>query len=90
LTYIYVGYRFNGSAGTAIIPSTSTSESAILFADSRYWVQADKQIPKSGWKVFRVGANGGSGPAAVAGSWSEWLIQVRFSTPFFDLADTVD
>ncbi|KAK8854626.1 hypothetical protein IAR55_003365 [Kwoniella newhampshirensis] len=65
---------FTGSAGTAIIPCTSSSSPALLFADSRYWIQAGQQIPE-GWEVVRVGAGGGSGEDDVIGGWIEWVIK---------------
>ncbi|WWC71379.1 uncharacterized protein I206_105334 [Kwoniella pini CBS 10737] len=65
---------FTGSAGTALIPSTSNETDALLFVDSRYWVQAGKQIVE-GWKVIQVGASGGSGKDAVVGGWIEWVLK---------------
>ncbi|WRT68589.1 uncharacterized protein IL334_005567 [Kwoniella shivajii] len=62
---------FTGSAGTVVIPSSSIDSPALLFVDSRYWIQAEQQIVE-GWKVVRVGANGGSGKDAVVGGWVEW------------------
>lgn len=70
-------YRFNGSAGTAVIPSSSLDTDALLFVDSRYWIQAEKQVPKKGWKVVRVGSSGGSGAASVEKGWTEWMITVN-------------
>ncbi|WWD19234.1 hypothetical protein CI109_103692 [Kwoniella shandongensis] len=63
---------FTGSAGTAVIPSNSTSSPALLFVDSRYWIQAEKQIPE-GWEVVRVGASGISGREDVIGGWIDWV-----------------
>ncbi|WVF67507.1 hypothetical protein IAT40_002263 [Kwoniella sp. CBS 6097] len=79
---------FTGSAGTAIIPSsglssqsqrqaTSFSDSAqkaLLFVDSRYWIQAGQQVT-SGWEVVKVGSTSGSGKDAVVGGWIEWIIK---------------
>ncbi|ORX38297.1 peptidase M24, structural domain-containing protein [Kockovaella imperatae] len=70
--------NFNGSAGTAIVPASTGSSSseedlAILFVDSRYWVIAENQIPKSNWRVERVGANGGSGRGGVVSGWTGWI-----------------
>ncbi|WVW85428.1 hypothetical protein I302_107466 [Kwoniella bestiolae CBS 10118] len=65
---------FTGSAGTALIPSSSIDSDALLFVDSRYWIQAGQQVVE-GWKVVRVGASGGSGKDAVVGGWVEWLIK---------------
>ncbi|WVQ79732.1 hypothetical protein IAT38_001832 [Cryptococcus sp. DSM 104549] len=64
---------FTGSAGTAVIPASSSSP-ALLFVDSRYWIQAEQQVPES-WKVVRVGSQGGaSGKDAVVGGWVEWVV----------------
>jgi Xaa-Pro aminopeptidase len=68
--------RFEGSAGTAIIPSSAIDADALLFVDSRYWIQAEKQVPKAGWKVVRVGNSGGSGSVSVEKGWTEWVIDV--------------
>jgi hypothetical protein len=68
--------RFTGSAGTAIIPSSGIDTDALLFVDSRYWIQAEKQIPKQGWKVVRVGNSGGSGAVSVEKGWTEWVLDV--------------
>ncbi|OCF57628.1 cytoplasmic protein [Kwoniella mangroviensis CBS 10435] len=65
---------FTGSAGTALIPSSSIDSEALLFVDSRYWIQAGQQVVE-GWKVVRVGASGGSGKDAVVGGWVEWLLE---------------
>ncbi|WVN86205.1 uncharacterized protein L203_101366 [Cryptococcus depauperatus CBS 7841] len=62
---------FTGSAGTALIPSCSSE--ALLFVDSRYWIQAEQQVP-TGWKVIRVGSKGGSGREGVVGGWVEWAV----------------
>lgn len=80
--------RFNGSAGTAVIPSSAVDEDALLFVDSRYWIQAEKQVPKAGWKVVRVGSSGGSGAVSVEKGWTEWLFSVSDSSTRSDgLAD---
>lgn len=65
--------RFDGSAGTALVPSADVKGDALLFVDSRYWILAEKMVPKKGWKVVRVGATGGSGDAAVTGGWTEYV-----------------
>ncbi|WWC63493.1 uncharacterized protein I303_106096 [Kwoniella dejecticola CBS 10117] len=65
---------FTGSAGTALIPSSSNETEALLFVDSRYWIQAGKQIVE-GWKVVKIGAGGGSGKDAVVGGWVEWVLR---------------
>jgi len=69
-------HSFDGSAGTAIVPSSSINAKALLFVDSRYWVQAERQIPKAGWEVVRVGATGGSGPSAVQQGFVDWIVKV--------------
>ena len=65
---------FTGSAGTAVIPSSSIDADALLFVDSRYWIQGEKQIPKFGWRVVRVGSSGGSGAVSVEKGWTDWAI----------------
>lgn len=69
-------HSFTGSAGTAVIPSSSQDADALLFVDSRYWIQAEKQVPKVGWKVVRVGSSGGSGSVSVEKGWTDWLLNV--------------
>ncbi|BEI79816.1 hypothetical protein CcaverHIS002_0103450 [Cutaneotrichosporon cavernicola] len=64
---------FDGSAGTALVPSAGIEGDALLFVDSRYWILAERMVPKKGWKVVRVGATGGNGDAAVAGGWTEYV-----------------
>lgn len=66
---------FTGTAGTALIPSFGVESDALLFVDSRYWVQAEKQVPK-GWTVIRVGSSGGSGSVAVEKGWTEHVALV--------------
>lgn len=41
---------FTGSMGTVIV----TPEHALLFADSRYWLQAETEIAGSGFTLFRI------------------------------------
>jgi Xaa-Pro aminopeptidase len=41
---------FDGSVGTLIV----TAESAALFADSRYWVQAERQLAGSGIELVKI------------------------------------
>lgn len=48
-------------------------------------MQADRQIPKAGWEVVRVGVNGGSGPSAVQQGWVDWAVRVRPFYPFVSL-----
>ncbi|CDZ98370.1 creatinase aminopeptidase [Phaffia rhodozyma] len=54
---------FTGSAGTAVI----TNEDNWLYVDSRYWIQASRQVSSS-WKVKRVGKDGQK-------NWAEDLIE---------------
>lgn len=42
---------FDGSAGTAIV----LKDAVIMFVDSRYWVQAAKQLDEN-WTIVRVGS----------------------------------
>jgi Xaa-Pro aminopeptidase len=65
---------FTGSAGTALIPADS-SRPALLFVDSRYWIQAGKQVSKS-WEVRRVGGKGGAGKDDVVGGWIDAVVDV--------------
>ncbi|KAG9043458.1 hypothetical protein FS837_009508 [Tulasnella sp. UAMH 9824] len=53
--------NFSGSAGLAIV----ALDSAHLFVDSRYWIQAAKEIDDS-WTLHRVGAPGER-------SWLDWI-----------------
>ena len=41
---------FTGSMGSVIV----TPEHALLFADSRYWLQAETEIAGSGFTLFRI------------------------------------
>lgn len=43
--------NFSGSAGTAVV----TMDKAVLWTDSRYYLQAEKQISGSGFELFRQG-----------------------------------
>lgn len=45
---------FSGSAGTAVI----TSDTAVLFIDGRYFVQAEKQLSGTEYKLMRMGSAG--------------------------------
>lgn len=45
---------FSGSAGTAVI----TSDTAVLFTDGRYFVQAEKQLSGTEYKLMRMGSAG--------------------------------
>ncbi len=47
---------FNGSAGTLAV----TRDRAALFADSRYWVQAEAQLAGSGIELVRIASASGS------------------------------
>ncbi len=42
---------FSGSAGTAVI----TKDTAILWTDFRYYIQAQEQIKESGFQLFKMG-----------------------------------
>ncbi|OPJ58168.1 aminopeptidase P family protein [Clostridium oryzae] len=53
---------FTGSAGTAVI----TKDSAGLWTDGRYYIQAEKQISGSGMKLFRAADYG-------VPTYTEWL-----------------
>ncbi|KAK4686436.1 Xaa-Pro aminopeptidase, partial [Tremellales sp. Uapishka_1] len=65
--------NFSGSAGTALIPS-SPSATALLFVDSRYYVLAERQIPKEGWEVRRVGGSGGPSAGDVVKGWVDFVV----------------
>ena len=54
---------FTGSMGTLVV----TRERAALFADSRYWVQAEAQLAGSGVELVRIAS-------AAAPSHVDWLI----------------
>jgi Xaa-Pro aminopeptidase len=45
---------FTGSAGTAIV----TRDAALLFTDSRYWLQAAQELPEAHYTLVRHGAPG--------------------------------
>ncbi|CAG8538886.1 12378_t:CDS:2 [Acaulospora colombiana] len=53
---------FTGSAGTAIV----SKRSAYLFVDSRYWVQAERELD-SNWTVMKTGT-------AEIKDWLDWAI----------------
>ena len=53
---------FNGSMGTLVV----TSERAALFADSRYWVQAERELAGSGIELVRI-------PTPSAPAHVDWL-----------------
>ena len=55
---------FTGSAGVAIVTATE----AHLFTDSRYWVQAARQISDD-WTLHRVGE-------ADVLNWNQWLLSL--------------
>ena len=58
-----------------MIPA-STSEKALLFVDSRYWIQAEKEVVRDVWTVVKVGSSGGGGRDAVVGGWVDWAVKV--------------
>ncbi|HEY2190270.1 MAG TPA: aminopeptidase P family protein [Caldimonas sp.] len=53
---------FNGSMATLIV----TTERAALFADSRYWVQAERELAGSGIELVRI-------PTPAAAQHIDWL-----------------
>jgi len=53
---------FTGSAGTVVV----TEDEAILWADGRYWIQAENQIAGSEIKLFKMGVPG-------VPTYIEWL-----------------
>lgn len=53
---------FTGSAGLAVV----TPQSAALWTDSRYWLQAAEQLKSTPFKLMREGENGVPSPA-------EWM-----------------
>ena len=53
---------FTGSMGTLVV----TTETAVLFADSRYWVQAEAELAGSGVELFRI-------PTGAAAHPIDWL-----------------
>ncbi|GAA5912693.1 aminopeptidase P family protein [Sporobolomyces salmoneus] len=55
---------FNGSAGVAIV----THDAAHLFTDSRYWVQASKQLDDN-WTLEKVGSD-------KVKNWDAWLLDL--------------
>ena len=60
---------FTGSMGTLVV----TRDDAAVFADSRYWVQAEAELAGSGVHLVKA-ANGGAGPA------TDWIIDKLGST----------
>ncbi|GAA5886886.1 hypothetical protein JCM16303_006749 [Sporobolomyces ruberrimus] len=55
---------FTGSAGVAIV----TLDSAHLFTDSRYWIQASKQLDDN-WTLEKVGSD-------KVKNWDAWLLEL--------------
>jgi Xaa-Pro aminopeptidase len=55
---------FTGSMGTLAV----TADSAALFADSRYWVQAEAEIAGTGIELVKI-------PTGSAGHHIDWLVQ---------------
>ncbi len=53
---------FTGSAGTALV----TPDEALLWTDSRYWLQAEEQLKGSPFRLMRDGQEGVSSP-------TEWI-----------------
>ncbi|KAH7098092.1 Creatinase/aminopeptidase [Auriculariales sp. MPI-PUGE-AT-0066] len=60
---------FTGSAGTAVVTSTE----AHLFADSRYWTQASRQL-SSDWTLHRVGET------PDVHNWNKWILTLPKGT----------
>ncbi|KAK4057144.1 hypothetical protein OIO90_001639 [Microbotryomycetes sp. JL221] len=58
------GSDFTGSAGVAIV----SQQEALLFTDSRYYIQAEKQLPQA-WTLMKVGTDG-------IKNWNLWLLEV--------------
>ncbi|GAA5975397.1 hypothetical protein JCM5350_006468 [Sporobolomyces pararoseus] len=56
---------FNGSAGVAIV----TLDAAHIFTDSRYWVQAAKQLDDN-WTLEKVGSD-------KVKNWDAWLLDLH-------------
>ena len=76
---------FTGSAGTAVI----TEDEALLWTDSRYWLQAEEQLKGSPFKLMREGEEG-------VLSIGEWLHKEQkftdkqiFLPPDLAIADTL-
>jgi Xaa-Pro aminopeptidase len=55
---------FTGSAGDAVV----TLEAAGLWTDSRYYLQADRELAGSGFALFKFGLPG-------VPSWKEWVVK---------------
>jgi Xaa-Pro aminopeptidase len=55
---------FTGSAGDAVV----TSKKAGLWTDSRYYLQAERELKGSGFDLFKIGLPG-------VPTWQEWLVQ---------------
>jgi Xaa-Pro aminopeptidase len=53
---------FTGSAGTAVI----SANNAYLFTDSRYWIQAERELDRN-WVLQRVGSPGSE-------SWKDYIV----------------
>lgn len=69
---------FTGTAGTALVPSSSQSGTkARLLVDSRYWIEAEEQVSKEDWEVVRLGGSGGRGSATVEGGLVDWVVRLE-------------
>lgn len=55
---------FTGSAGTALL----TRDAALLWTDSRYWIQASRQLGNSGFQLMKQGD-------PETPSYSKWLLE---------------
>lgn len=55
-------YSFTGSTGCAVI----LSDSAHLFTDGRYYIQAEKQLDRN-WTLHKV---------PIQNNWDDWLVEI--------------
>lgn len=75
---------FTGSAGTVVI----TQDKAGLWADSRYFLQAEKQLEGSGIKLFKMGVPGTPNQYQWLLSELEFEANVGFDGTCFSIAQT--
>lgn len=71
---------FTGSAGTAVI----TADDALLWTDSRYWLQAEEQLKDTPFKLMKEGAEG----VPCIGEWLREVAHIDIDNAFLpaDLA----